>query len=210
MADLAAWRNWLASRPRNARIEMIPGLFSGRRAEAEMSEPGQDVTYGGYDEERAVYTTPLFAPTDGTEPRTVHLGVDVFAPAGTPVFAPLAGIVHSFADNDRPGDYGPTVILEHRPDPATPGFVFHTLYGHLSRDSLRGLCAGQRFGSAERVAMLGGRGENGGWPPHLHFQVMLEIGSARGDYPGVCRRSERARWLAICPDPAPLMGLAPD
>jgi murein DD-endopeptidase MepM/ murein hydrolase activator NlpD len=165
---------------------------------------GQPLTAGGYGETRDDYTSALFAPADGSEPRTVHIGLDIFAAAGTPVFAPLDARIHSFADNAGDGDYGPTIILEHEP---APGLMFHTLYGHLSRASLEGLSVGQRLAAGDRIGRLGTRAENGGWTPHLHVQVMLEIGDARGDYPGACRASQRAHWLAICPDPAELLGL---
>jgi len=58
----------------------------------------------------------------------------LFAPAGTPVFAPLGGVVHAFADNSAPLDYGPVIILRHDVN----GVTFYTLYGHLSRASLQG------------------------------------------------------------------------
>jgi murein DD-endopeptidase MepM/ murein hydrolase activator NlpD len=164
---------------------------------------GDPLRAGGYGEDRSVYTQTLFAP-DGEEPRTVHLGLDVFAPAGADVFTPLSGRVHSSRINDAEGDYGPTIILEHAP---VAGLKFHTLYGHLSRDSLKGLKPGTAFMAGEKIADLGTKRENGGWSPHLHFQIILDIGSAKGDYPGVCRRSEQDHWLSICPDPGPLLGL---
>jgi murein DD-endopeptidase MepM/ murein hydrolase activator NlpD len=208
MMDPARYDNWIAAlRPTG--IEVISGLHSGQVQKGSLSDPevrpGQPIRAGGYGEDRGVYSQVLFAP-EGVEPRTVHLGIDIFAPAGAEVFTPLNARVHSFQVNDRPGDYGPTIILEHS---AAPGLKFHTLYGHLSRDSLKGLTPGAAFMAGERIAQLGTARENGGWPPHLHFQILLDIGSAKGDYPGVCRRSERERWLAICPDPAPLLGLVP-
>jgi murein DD-endopeptidase MepM/ murein hydrolase activator NlpD len=120
------------------------------------------------------------------------------------VFTPLPARVHSSQINDNPGDYGPTIILEHDAGREK----FYTLYGHLGRDSLKGLKPGAAFMAGEQVASLGARNENGGWPPHLHFQVILDLKGKRGDYPGVCRRSERDHWLAVCPDPRPLLGLA--
>jgi murein DD-endopeptidase MepM/ murein hydrolase activator NlpD len=178
-----------------------PNLAAGALTDAEV-KPGEPLRAGGYAEDRSIYTQPLFAPA-GEEPRTIHLGVDIFAPAGADVFAPLPGRVHSAQINDHPGDYGPTIILEH----TSGSEKFHTLYGHLSRDSLKGLKPGAAFMAGEPIAQLGTKRENGGWPPHLHFQVLLDIGKAKGDYPGVCKRSERERWLAICPDPRPLLGL---
>ena len=204
MLDASAFQRWVAAL-RGSRPEIIAGLrrFEPNATGAALTQPPARPSYGGYGEDRNAYTQELFAPA-GEEPRTVHLGVDIFAPAGTDVFTPLPARVHSSRINDKPGDYGPTIILEH----AIDGGVFHTLYGHLSRDSLKGLKPGAAFMAGEPIGSLGTRNENGGWPPHLHFQVILDLKGMRGDYPGVCRRSERDEWLAICPDPRPLLGLA--
>ena len=197
---------WLALR-REPSAEIIRGLANALPGELSDKDllPGQPPRAGGYGEDRRAYTQDLFAPK-GEEPRTVHLGLDVFAAAGADVFAPISGRVHSIRDNAQPGDYGPTIVLEH----ATEGGAFHSLYGHLSRASIEGLSLGHTFDAGARIAKLGKREENGGWPPHLHFQIVLDIGDWRGDYPGVCRRSEQDRWLAICPDPRPLLGLQGD
>jgi peptidoglycan LD-endopeptidase LytH len=45
------------------------------------------------------------------------------------------------------------------------------------------------------------RFENGNWPPHLHFQLIADMEGWKGDYPGVCKYSEREKWLGNCPDP---------
>ena len=204
--DRAAFDRWLATH-RPTGIEVVPGLFKalpGKLDEADV-KPGEPLRVGGYGEDRSLYTQPLFAP-EGDEPRTVHLGVDIFAPADSEVITPLNARVHSSRINDNAGDYGPTIILEHTP---APGIKFHTLYGHLNRESLKGLKPGAAFMAGERFAGLGTKRENGGWPPHLHFQLILDIGAAKGDYPGVCKRSEREHWLSICPDPRPLLGLGP-
>ncbi len=201
MNKLAAYLAWLAQAPpRPDIIEGVRTAVPGRIDDPDV-KPGDPLRAGGYAEDRGVYSQVLFAP-EGEEPRTVHLGFDIFAPAGTDVITPLNARVHSSRINDQPGDYGPTIILEHAP---APGLVFHTLYGHLSRESLKGLKPGSAFMAGEKFAELGTKRENGGWAPHLHFQVILDIGSAKSDYPGVCRRSEMEHWLAICPDPAPLL-----
>ena len=132
-----------------------------------------------------------------TEPRRLHLGVDIWGPAGTKVMAPLNGIVHSFAFNNNDSDYGATIILTHHLD----GVGFHTLYGHLSLNSLKNLHEGQLVSKGEVIGEFGMRFENGNWPPHLHFQIIADMQGWRGDYPGVCRFSERMQWLANCPDP---------
>lgn len=189
-------------------IEVIPGLLSGGISYGGLSDPdvgpGDPITAGGYGEDRKEYDSQLFSSPCGEEPRTVHVAIDVFAPPETPVCAALAGRVHSFSDNKGPGNYGPVIILEHEP---TPGLVFHTLYGHLSRPSLEGLQPGSEVRAGEEIGRLGAREVNGGWSPHLHFQIILSIGGWRGDFPGVCKRSERDEWLANCPDPSRLLGL---
>jgi murein DD-endopeptidase MepM/ murein hydrolase activator NlpD len=199
-----AYRTWLTSLMPNG-IEIIEGVSNALPGKIDDPDvkPGERIRAGGYGEDRGVYSQVLFAP-EGVEPRTVHLGFDIFALAGAGVFAPLNARVHSFKINEADGDYGPTIILQHAP---APGLVFHTLYGHLSRNSLNGLKPGAAFMAGERIGELGTRRENGGWSPHLHFQVILDIGDWRGDYPGVCKRSERDHWLAICPDPRPLLGI---
>ncbi len=157
---------------------------------------------GGYAEDRAIYAmSPLFGPAD--EERSVHLGVDFWLPAGTPVFAVHAGRLHSFSDNARFGDYGPTLILEHAgPARANPLF---SLYGHLARSALQGLQPGQAIAAGQQIGVLGDPGENLGWSPHLHFQLINDIGDYCGDFPGVCARSAAPAWLARCPDPAELI-----
>ncbi len=166
-----------------------------------LREAGAVVGVGGYGENRVIYrNSGHFTPTDD-EPRTVHLGVDFWAEAGTSVFVPVDGIVHSFADNAGYANYGPTIILEHQTD----GFPRYSLYGHLSRTSLAYLYEGKPVQAGEKLAELGPYPENGDWPPHLHFQLMHDMLSLQGDFPGVCRLSERDYWLALCPDPNPFL-----
>lgn len=151
---------------------------------------------GGYMEHRTIYARSAHFDTDD-EPRRLHLGVDVWADAGTPVYSPLQGTVHSFNDNDNFGDYGPTIILEHHFD----ALKLYTLYGHLSRESLEGLYIGKPISKDERIGCFGNIEENGHWPPHLHFQLMFDMEGKQGDYPGVCRFSEKEIYLKNIPDP---------
>lgn len=189
-------------------VAVVPGLLNGGVRYGGLGDPdllpGQGPTAGGYGEVRAEYESPLFAP-EGEEPRTVHMGIDVFASAATPVHAALDGTIHSFANNRGAGNYGPTIVLEHRP---TPDLVFHVLYGHLSLPSLEGLVVGSNVAAGQQLGALGDRAVNGDWAPHLHFQVILDIGEQKGDFPGVCTQSSRDLWLARCPDPSRLLGLS--
>jgi len=153
---------------------------------------------GGYAEHRMVYANSnVFDATEKGLPRRFHIGVDIWGKALTPVHAVMEGRVHSFANNNRVGDYGATIILSHE----LRNSSFHSLYGHLSLDSLEGLYEGKAIAGCERIASLGTPKENGNWPPHLHFQIIENIGDWRGDYPGVCAIEEKDRWLANSPDP---------
>lgn len=165
-----------------------------------IGEAGARYGTGGYAEHRTVYSisTVFDGPSPGEEPRRLHLGIDIWGQAGTPVMAPLEAKVHSLAFNDRFGDYGATIILEH----TLQGNTFCTLYGHLSLASLERWKEGDLVKKGELFAAFGIPAENGHWPPHLHFQIIQNMGSARGDYPGVCRYSEKEKYLANCPDPA--------
>lgn len=158
---------------------------------------------GGYAELRKVYDrSSLFSDPQGGEPRRLHLGVDIWGPAGTQIFAPLGGMVHSFAFNDRMGDYGATIVLLHQLD----GIPFYTLYGHLSVRDLA-ITEGQYINRGEVFAHFGVPAENGCWPPHLHFQIIADMQEHQGDYPGVCRFSERDAYLSNCPDPELILQL---
>jgi murein DD-endopeptidase MepM/ murein hydrolase activator NlpD len=154
------------------------------------------VGIGGYLENRVIYRrSPHFDAA--TEPRSLHLGTDVWVPAGTPVAAPVAGTVHSLADNNNFGDYGPTIILQHELEEVK----FFSLYGHLTRTDLAGLAPGQTVAAGQVIAHVGPHPENGDWPPHLHFQLMADMQGRWGDFPGVAPPSERAYWAQLCPDP---------
>jgi murein DD-endopeptidase MepM/ murein hydrolase activator NlpD len=157
---------------------------------------------GGYNEHRKLYSRSSHFDGD-SEPRRLHLGTDIWGPVGTKIMAPEDGIVHSFAFNNNDSDYGATIILTHHLD----GTGYHTLYGHLSLNSLKDLHPGKRILKGEVLAEFGMRFENGNWPPHLHFQIILDMGDNQGDYPGVCKYSERKQWLDNSPDPDIILGL---
>lgn len=162
----------------------------------QLAQSGCRYGVGGYMEHRTLYARSPHFNTRG-EPRRLHLGVDIWAPAGTPVYAPLAGTVHSFHNNAHFGDYGPTIILQHQLD----NLILYSLYGHLSAGSLSGLYEGRAVEKGAALAQLGRAEENGGWPPHLHFQLMFDMEGNRGDYPGVCRYSDMEKYRLNVPDP---------
>ena len=154
---------------------------------------------GGYLEPRAVYTTPSFERTGnaGRERRTVHLGLDVWLPAGKPVCALIPGEVYRAGVCEDPKDYGGFIILKHR----FGELEFFTLYGHLVPNHAYRWVEGDYIGAGEIMARLGQREENGGWVPHLHFQIMLSMLGNDANFPGVAYPSELKTWASICPDP---------
>jgi peptidoglycan LD-endopeptidase LytH len=160
--------------------------------------------WGKYMENRVIYQSDLFLLE--SEPRSLHLGVDLGTIANTPVHAPLDGEIHSWARNNSDLDYGPTILLKHT---LPSGREIFTLFGHLSLDSLfdndgvAKLRVGMSVKKGDVIAYVGSSDVNGGWPPHLHFQLMTEkkCGGWRGDYPGVCSPSHMKAYMLLTPDP---------
>ena len=138
------------------------------------------------------------------ERRTVHLGMDLFVDEGTPVRAPLDGVVQVVTNNSAPLDYGPVVILRHE---TSGGEEFFSLFGHLSKESIDGLKVGQRITRGQQFARVGSSQENGGWTPHVHFQIILDLLELGGDLPGVAYASQRAVWTSLSPDPNLFFGI---
>ncbi len=171
-----------------------------------LSAANASVGIGRYDEPRPLYSSQLFGDSSNplAERRTIHLGIDLFVEPGTPVSAPFDATVHALANNAAPLDYGPVVILHHEP---APGVEFFTLYGHLSTGTLDSLKVGQRISRGEVFAHIGHARENGGWPPHLHFQIVLNLLDRFSDFPGVAFASERSVWLGLSPDPNLILGI---
>ncbi len=162
--------------------------------------------FGGYNELRILYNKSglfnnnLLDKIESQaieESRRLHIGIDIWGDEGTEVFAPLDGTVHSFAFNNRLGDYGATLILLHQLE----GFPFCTLYGHISLQDIENIQEGSNIEKGQKLAHFGNPEENGHWPPHLHFQVINDIAPYKGDYPGVCKLSEREKFLKNSPDP---------
>ena len=165
--------------------------------EKKLVENHSKVAYGGYNEERNLYKRSSVFNDNKTEERNIHIGLDLWIEAGTPVLAALDGTVHSFNYNNNLGDYGPTIILEHQLE----NQIFYTLYGHLSLESIAELEIGTFFSKGQQLAALGDATVNGDYAPHLHFQIIKTIGDNFGDYPGVCSKSDLDFYLENCPDP---------
>jgi 4-aminobutyrate aminotransferase-like enzyme/Ser/Thr protein kinase RdoA (MazF antagonist) len=199
--DLSVASTFLGADPKTAETAALTVAI-----EHELRIAHASVGVGRYNEPRLLYTSPLFGESESPvdERRTVHLGMDLFLEAGSNVRAPLDGTVHTIADNFAPLDYGPVVILRHLSGDA---LEFFTLYGHLSQESIARLSIGQPVPKGQAFARIGTVAENGGWPPHLHFQVIADLLDLDEKFPGVARASESAIWTDLCPDPNLLLGI---
>ena len=183
-------------------------LEEAGRVGQEFEENGR-IWLGYYHEPRLIYAAPGFrkGPWMTSDRRTVHLAVDAFAPAGTPIHAPLEGRVHVVEDRPYHLDYGGVIILSHE----TPGGdVFYTLYGHLDPEFMSRLRPGDRIEKGAAFCRLGDKFQNGGWAPHVHFQLALTTEGIGADWPGVGDPDEMYLWRGICPNPAALLNLPDD
>jgi len=201
--DLGAGSTLVSSDPRDNEAEPL-----GRRIFERMATAGAVVGAGGYDEARLIYAGGGDTAQVRDEQRTVHVAIDLTLPAGSPLYAPLDGVVHGVEDAAARHDYGPVVVLRHDiPVEAGGPLSFFTLYGHLSRASLIDLPVGRMVRRGERFAEIGSPPTNGEWWPHVHFQVITDLLDVACNVDGVVLASRRAVWRSLCPDPNLLLGI---
>ena len=155
-----------------------------------------EFSVGKYDEVRVGYTTELFSSG-----RCVHVGLDIGGPIGTPIMSVADGTVAFSGYNPADGDYGYTVIVHH----SIQNQDLWILYGHLSADSTANCPPGRSISRGEEIAWIGAEDENGGWPPHLHFQLSY-LRPHTHDLPGVVHPDDRERALQDFPDPRLVLG----
>lgn len=179
-------------------LDLLPSIYENASAFNAYIEAkiGDKIGLGGYLEHRVIYETFDNFATTSADFRNIHLGMDFWTKAGTPVFAPLDGKVHSFQVNHGAGNYGPTIILHH------PAENIYSLYGHLSMADLCPLEIGLPISAGQKLCHLGNSDENGGWPPHLHFQLIRDMQGFQGDYPGVCSQRDADYYTNNCPSPS--------
>lgn len=152
---------------------------------------------GKYNEKRRnMYISGIFGGI-----RNIHMGIDIWVPVHTPVRAFADGKVLFSRDNTLPGDYGPTVITEH----ILEGSPLYALFGHLARESLQHVTAGTLLKKGQKFANVGDTCENGGWAPHLHFQLSRKR-PHKPDMPGVVSEEDRPEALFTYPDPQLVLG----
>lgn len=184
------------------RVDVSSSTALGAYVDIKLKQAKGLVGYGGYNERRNIYSRSVYFNQDNAiNQRNIHLGIDLWCAAGTPVLAAHQGKIHSFKDNLNYGDYGPCIILEHQVEE----YHFYTLYGHLSKASLESIHEDEPIEKGQRIGDLGTAMENGDYAPHLHFQVIMDMEGFRGDYPGVCNLMTLPHYLNNCPDPNSLL-----
>lgn len=159
------------------------------------------IAFGGYNETRNLYKRSTVFNDIKTEERNIHIGLDFWINKQSTIHAALDGKIHSFQNNTSHGDYGPTIILKHEIDDE----VFHTLYGHLSLESLENKKVGDKIMKGQQIGTLGLAPINGDYAPHLHFQIIIDMENKKGDYPGVSSKNNIDYFLENCPNPELLL-----
>ena len=159
------------------------------------------IAFGGYIETRNLYQRSTVFKNTNSDERNIHIGLDLWINESAPIHAALDGTIHSFQNNTALGDYGPTIIIEHTIQNQT----FHTLYGHLSEESLIGKQIGDPVTKGQQIGNLGLPPINGDYAPHLHFQIIIDMENKFGDYPGVCSSKMLDFYSVNCPDPNVLL-----
>lgn len=125
------------------------GCGSSRSIDLDSIVPsGWPVAYG-----TVTVTAEFGAPRGGAR----HQGIDLVAPAGTPVRATAPGKV-VFAGKD--GRYGRTVVIDH-------GAGTMTRYAHLKKIETK---KGKRVDRGDLIGRVGKSGNASG--PHLHYEVI--------------------------------------
>jgi murein DD-endopeptidase MepM/ murein hydrolase activator NlpD len=158
----------------------------------------KEVAFGGYLEKRNLYDrSAYFTEAVESKKRNIHLGIDFWCKENTKVLAVLDGEVHSFKNNKNHGNYGPTIILRHVINTET----FYSLYGHLSMKSIENIKIGTAILQGQVLGTIGVTAVNGDYAPHLHFQIIRNLGDNFGDYLGVVSENNISFYRGNCPNP---------
>ncbi len=192
--DLSVSGKWIGHQEEFNNLD----LFQFKINQLQKTAPGK-ILAGGYSEPRVLYTSTAYDKigNNGRESRNIHLGIDYWLPAKTPVHAPFDGEVAIAVNDTGNNTYGGMVVLKH----STNSFNFYTLYGHLTVESAMQYQVGDIIKKNENIGELGVPSENGNWVSHLHFQVLLSLLGNSTDYPRAANLSQIEIWKSICPNP---------
>ncbi len=192
--DLSVSSKWVSQLKEATNLD----LFQFKIKQLQTEHP-EKIIAGGYLEPRSLYTSTAYDKigNHGRESRTIHLGIDYWLPVNTPVHALFDGEIVTAVNDAGNKEYGGLIILKHHEE----GMTFFTLYGHNTVDSVLKHQTGEVIKKGEKIAELGNYSENGNWPPHLHFQILLSTLNYVDDFPGVAYYRQLNVWKSVCPDP---------
>ena len=176
--------------------------------EAECRRTGAVLGIGPFGEKRTVYQGDMFVSRFREKTRRVmHLGLDLFMPAGTALHTPIDAIVRSVEIEPDPLGYGCLISLEHHP---ANGPAFVSLWGHMAHEAMDRLTPGQALEAGALVGHMGAPDENGGWAPHLHLQICADRRLSAADILGVGEEAYLDVWAELFPDAGDFAGVAPE
>ena len=143
---------WRATQP-----WLVPTMWRANAGASRGLKAGCATGTGG-----AIGTGTFVWPADnhylsGNDYSDIHLGIDIAAGLGAPVYASDSGVVVWAAPIG--GGYGNMIMIDH-------GNGYTTLYGHLSAFLVH--CGSSVF-QGQRIGLAGSTGNSTG--PHLHFEV---------------------------------------
>ena len=194
LLDLSVSSSWIGHKNDFNNID----LFQFKLDQLQKKHPAKIIS-GGYLEPRPLYTSNTYDTIGnyGRESRAIHLGIDFWLPAKTPVHSLFDGEVVTAINNIGDKEYGGFIILKHHTDTVE----FFSLYGHLNPNTILKYKIGDHIKKGWKIAELGDPSVNGNWAPHLHFQIMLSDLGYKNDFPGVACIHQIDVWKSICIDP---------
>jgi len=169
--------------------------------------PEGAIDIGRYNEMRPnMYVSDMYQDTEKqiegyAGVRNIHMGLDIGGPAGTPVMSFADGKIQKFGYNPGKGDYGHVVIVQYKISDTN----VWALYGHLSAKSVGYKYIGMPVKKGDVIGWYGLPRENGGWPPHVHFQLSF-VEPQTHDLPGVVSLRDHKRSEIHFPDPRLVLG----
>ncbi len=196
---------WLDLTPASPTVDpAAPGEALARAAAAARKAGATAIGRTGearFPETAPTEADPAPARNPSADPRTIELGIEVFAPSGTLVTAALDGAVASVGEDSAPWGSSLAVRIHHQVGTAE----LWTRYRHLARDGLKALRPGDPVRRGEPLGALAEPPAKSGWPPHLRFQLLAaDLGNRP---PGRCTPGDFPLFRALCPDPSPFLGL---
>lgn len=145
-----------------APLIQAPGILSPTTTSPTLTGPTVNITNKKVP--RLAWPFPVNPPKSGVSQgfRPGHTGIDIYAPAGTPIGACAPGVV-KMAEKDPAGftGYGWIVIVDH-------GEGISTWYAHMGSFAVK---AGDRVETGQKLGTVGMTGRTTG--PHVHLELRV-------------------------------------